>query len=177
MDLSTTASYRLLHKINKLFTIEKETVGKNYEEIFDIRQKKSKELVDDFFNDVKECAKLMVGKTKLHEAITYSINQESKLRRYLSDGRIEISNNRGENAIRPFCVGKKNWLFANTVRGAKTSAALYSLIETAKQNGLIPYKYLEYLLINISEVDLNDEMELEYYMPWSQKLPKELYTD
>ena len=107
VDLKQTASYRLFHKINKLFQIEKENADRSYEEIRQIRQVQSKPLVDDFFEDVRECAKVAVDKTKLSEALKYSINQEEKLRVYLEDGRIEISNNRAENAIRPFCVGRR----------------------------------------------------------------------
>lgn len=94
---------------------------------------------------------------------------------YLEDGRIEISNNRAENAIRPFCVGRRNWLFTNTVQGAQTSAALYSLIETAKLNNLNPYEYFNYLLSSLTEIDINDEEALDNYMPWSKELPDNTY--
>lgn len=175
VDLKQTASYRLFHKINKLFAIEKEPSGKEYEEIMQIRQKKSKPLVDDFFNDVRECEKVAVGRTKLSEALRYSINQEAKLRVYLEDGRIEISNNRAENAIRPFCIGRKNWMFSNTVKGAKTSASIYSLLETAKLNHLKPYDYFEYLLTVLTEIDIESDEELEKIMPWSKTLPEHVY--
>ncbi len=99
-----------------------------------------------------------MDKTKLSEALKYSINQEEKLRVYLEDGRIEISNNRAENAIRPF-----------------TSAALYSLIETAKLNNLNPYEYFNYLLSSLTEIDINDEEALDNYMPWSKELPDNTY--
>lgn len=105
-DMKATASYRLLHKINKLFALKRKLAGKSYEEIKEARQKEAKPIIDDFFNDVKECAKVAVGKTKLSQALTYSINQEENLRFYLEDGRIEISNNRAENSIRPFCLGR-----------------------------------------------------------------------
>lgn len=175
VDLKQTASYRLFHKINKLFQIEKENADRSYEEIRQIRQVQSKPLVDDFFEDVRECAKVAVDKTKLSEALKYSINQEEKLRVYLEDERIEISNNRAENAIRPFCVGRRNWLFTNTVQGAQTSAALYSLIETAKLNNLKPYEYFNYLLSSLTEIDINDEEALDNYMPWSKELPDNTY--
>lgn len=174
-DLKGTASYRLLHKINKLFQIEKENADKSYEDMKQIRQEKAKPLIDDFFEDVKECAKVAVNKTKLSEALKYSINQEEKLRVYLEDGRIEISNNQAENAIRPFCVGRRNWLFANIVQGAETSAAIYSLVEIAKLNGLKTYEYINYLLISLTEIDHNDEKELDKYMPWSKELPDDIY--
>jgi len=76
------------------------------------------------------------------KALTYLHNQWPKLIRYLDDGRLSIDNNRVENAIRPFVIGRRNWLFSDTVRGAQSSANLYSLIETAKANGLAPYAYL-----------------------------------
>lgn len=174
-DLKRTASYRLLHKINKLFTLEKKLADKSYEEIKETRQKEAKPIIDDFFKDVKECAKVAVDKTKLSQALTYSINQEENLRLYLEDGRIEISNNRAENSIRPFCVGRRNWLFSNTVKGAEASAAIYSLVETAKLNDLKPYDYFEYLLTVLTEIDINDDKELEKIMPWSKSLPENIY--
>lgn len=174
-DLKRTASYRLLHKINKLFTLEKKLADKSYEEIKETRQKEAKPIIDDFFKDVKECAKVAVDKTKLSQALTYSINQEENLRLYLEDGRIEISNNRAENSIRPFCVGRRNWLFSNTVKGAEASAAIYSLVETTKLNDLKPYDYFEYLLTVLTEIDINDDKELEKIMPWSKSLPENIY--
>lgn len=176
-DLSKTVSYQLLHKIDLLFKIEKETDKKSYDEIKAIRQEKAKPIVDEYFKEVKDAAKYAVGKTKLSIALNYSINQEDKLRTYLDDGRIEISNNRAENCIRPFCIGKKNWLFANTVMGAQTSAAMYSIIETAKLNHLKPEAYVEYLLDVFPEIDIENNEELMKYMPWSETLPKELYSN
>lgn len=174
VDLKQTASYRLFHKINKLFQIEKENADRSYEEIRQIRQEQSKPLVDDFFEDVRECAKVAVDKTKLSEALQYSINQEEKLRVYLEDGRIEISNNRAENAIRPFCVGRRNWLFFNTVSGAETGGALYSLIVTAKENKLKVEPYLRYYFEHIKDIDISSEEELNKLMPWSETLPEYL---
>lgn len=77
----------------------------------------------------------MVPKSKLGQAVTYSLNQWEKLNAFLLDGRLEIDNNRIERAIKPFVMGRKNWLFANTPRGAKASAVIYSVMETAKANG------------------------------------------
>ena len=81
----------------------------------------------------------------LGKAIYYCLNRWDSLERYLEDGRLKIDNNFIENAIRPFALGRKNWLFSGNPRGAKASAALYSLIETAKANGLDPYWYLRFL--------------------------------
>lgn len=97
------------------------------------------------------------------------------LRYYLEEGQIEISNNRAENAIRPYCVGRKNWLFANTVKGAKTSASIYTIIETAKLNNLKPYEYFEYLLTKVTEINMEEEKEIDKIMPWSEMLPEKVY--
>ena len=90
---------------------------------------------------------------------------------YLLDGRLEISNNDAENAIRPFTVGRKNWLFADTPKGADASAAVYSIVETAKANGLNIRKYLEHLLQYMPDVNWRAHPEaLEDLMPWSESV-------
>ena len=85
-------------------------------------------------------------KSKLGIALNYLKNQWTDLTAYLQDGRIELSNNRAERSIKPFVISRKNFLFANTARGAKSSAVMFSLIETAKENGLDPYCYLTWVL-------------------------------
>ena len=89
---------------------------------------------------------------------------------YLLDGRCAFSNNAAENAIRPFTVGRKNWLFADTPKGADASAMVYSLVETAKANGINVYAYLQYLLINMADGDWHTEPGvLDMLMPWSEE--------
>ncbi|GAB1355769.1 hypothetical protein MASR1M12_45180 [Erysipelotrichia bacterium] len=88
----------------------------------------------------------MVPKSLTGKAVTYTLNFWDKLMVYIENGELQIDNNSAENAIRPFAVGRKNWLFADTVEGAAASAILYSIIETAKANGLEPYWYLRFLL-------------------------------
>jgi hypothetical protein len=88
---------------------------------------------------------------------------------YLLDGRCSISNNAAENSIRPFTVGRKNWLFSDTPRGASASAAVYSIVETAKANGRDVYTYLEYLFLYMPDSDWHNHSEnLEDLMPWSE---------
>lgn len=87
-----------------------------------------------------------------------------KLTIYTQHGQLSIDNNRAERAIKPFVIGRKNWLFSNTASGAKASAILYWIIETAKANGLNPVKYVELLLTEISKRNANDA--LEDLMPW-----------
>ncbi|MCU7933768.1 MAG: transposase [Candidatus Thiodiazotropha sp. (ex Dulcina madagascariensis)] len=101
------------------------------------------------------------------KAINYTLNQWDLLIGYCRDGRLHISNALAENAIRPFAVGRRNWLFADTSRGAKASATVYSLIETAKANGLEPYDYLHQVLKHIASADTVEK--LEALLPWNMK--------
>ena len=110
----------------------------------------------------------------LGKAVTYAKNQKKYMENYLLDGRCSISNNAAENAIRPFTVGRKNWLFADTPKGASASAAVYSIIETAKANGLNVYTYLEYLLLYMPDTDWrNCPEELDMLMPWAEDVQAE----
>lgn len=102
--------------------------------------KTSKPEMEAFFTWADSCN--AIPKSPVGKAIYYAKSQRKYLERYLLDGRLEISNNRAERSIKPFVIGRKNWLFANTPAGVKSSAILYSLIETAIENGLDPYKYL-----------------------------------
>lgn len=103
--------------------------------------------------------------SELEKAVNYSLNQYRILVRYLKYPEISPDNNIAENAIRPFVVGRKNWLFNNTPKGAHSSAALYSLVETAKANNVEPEKYLNYLFSKIPEI--TSETDLETLMPWN----------
>ena len=100
-----------------------------------------------------------------YKAIYYTLNQWDTLVGYCEDGHLAISNVLAENAIRPFAVGRKAWLFADTPKGAHASAACYSLVETAKANGLEPYAYLKYVLDHIGSADTLDQ--LEALLPWN----------
>mgnify|MGYP001287869451 CR=1 FL=1 len=85
-------------------------------------------------------------------------------------GRLEIDRNRSERPIKPFVIGK-NWLFANTSKGAKASATIYSIVETAKENRLNPFEYLKYLFEQLSNIDVKDQGALDNLLPWSESLP------
>uniref|UniRef100_UPI0010568141 IS66 family transposase n=1 Tax=Marinomonas flavescens TaxID=2529379 RepID=UPI0010568141 len=106
----------------------------------------------------------------LGKAIQYNLNQWDKLTTYLQDGDINIDNNRAERAIKPFVIGRKNWLFSNTGNGARSSAMLCSIIETAKANGLIPYDYLVMLFEKLPLLaDESDQKEIDSLLPWNIK--------
>jgi transposase len=104
----------------------------------------------------------------LGQAIHYSLNQWAKLSRYVEDSRLNIDNNRAERAVKPFVIGRKNWLFNHNHRGAEASAILYSIIETAKANGLTPFDYIEHCLAQLS----HPNCDLNNLLPWQVNLSK-----
>ena len=106
-------------------------------------------------------------KSKLGIALTYLQNQWEYLNNYLLDGRIELSNNRAERSIKPFVMSRKNFLFANTPTGAQSSAVIFSLIETAKENGLDPYRYLTWVLQMAPKLDRSRDEWAEALLPWN----------
>jgi transposase len=121
------------------------------------RQELSKPLLDTFYAWAGTLK--IVPKTGLGIALHYLFSQRKNLERYLLDGRLEISNNRAERSIKPFVIGRKNFLFANTPRGAKASAIMFSLIETAKENGINPFTYLTYVFQNAPNWDIRNNLD------------------
>lgn len=155
---------------NQLFSIERDLEKFTPEKRKLQRQERSKPVLDAYWLWL-ETVNVLNG-SKLAEAITYSINQKTSLYAFLEDGRIELSNNRAENAIRPFVVGRRGWLFSDTTKGAKASAVIYSIVETAKANKLNVYMYLVHILSKISGADIKSDPSLiNDFMPWSEKLP------
>jgi transposase len=133
--------------IGKLYTLEKNVrLNKlSPKEIYRERQQKSKPILEEFRDWLFERTNKTPPKGLLGKAINYTLKQWDRLVRYIEDGRLRMDNNLAENAIRPFVVGRKNWLFSGHPVGAAASATLYTLIETAKANGLEPYRYLRFL--------------------------------
>lgn len=133
------------------------------------RLSKSKPVLEAYFAWLKTLIPL--SGSGLYKAVQYSLNQQKKLENYLLDGRIELSNNRAENAVRPFVVGRKNWLFANTPKGAEASAIVYSIVGSAKANGLNVFSYLTYLFSVLPEMMKSSNYDLISVMPWSKDIP------
>ena len=111
--------------------------------------------------------------SRMDKAVTYIQNRRSYLTTYLEDGRCSFSNNLSENAIRPFTVGRKNWLFCDTPNGAQASALVYSMVEIVKANGVNFYHYLTYLLEKMPSNRMSDE-ELELLAPWNENVKTEI---
>ena len=106
-----------------------------------------------------------MGNSKLIDAVKYLANQWHKLIRYIDDGRLSIDNNRAERAVKPFVIGRKNWLFSQTTNGAHASATLYSIVETAKVNSLIPYDYICACLDELCQA----APDIDSLLPWNFK--------
>lgn len=160
---------------NRLFAMDKKWEGLSDERRHEERLVNMKPLLDEFWQWVSALNPL--PKSNLGKAVTYAMNQKDSLNNILLDGRIELSNNRAENAIRPYVTGRKNWLFADTTRGAKASAIVYSIIETAKANQLNPYMYLVYLLSKLPGLKELTKESLTPYLPWCPELPPWCHSD
>ncbi len=139
-----------------------------------LRIENTKPILDKFF---EWCQKVVesgfcLEKSKLSQALNYALKGKEEFMTFLEDGNCDISNNPVENAIRPFVIGRKNFLFNFTDNGAKVSAGYYSIIETAKHNGLDPRRYLEWLFNEIPQVRPRNNLEkLREFLPWSEKVP------
>lgn len=142
---------------DRLFAIEKMLAVCTPEERYAQRQKQAKPVLDEFFSWVSSLRP--APKSALGKAVHYALEQGNYLKRYLLDGRLEISNNRAERSIKPFVIDRKNFLFANTPGGAKASAVAFSIIETAKENGLNPYAYLTFIFKNAPNWDISNNPE------------------
>ncbi len=153
--------------IKKIYDIEDEVRGKPPDHIHQVRQQKSVPILEELKRWIDGNVSKVPPKSVTGKALLYAKNEWVYLTRYLEDGRCHIDNNFVENKIRPFAIGRKRWLFSATVAGANASAALYSIVETAKANGLEPYAYLRLLCEKLPVAQtLADFEEL---LPWNQK--------
>lgn len=169
---AAVTSHQGLEYCNTLFRLEAELKDLSPEERNMRRQEEAKPVLEAYFAWAEKNELLVLPKSKLGEAIGYSLRQRKYLENYLLDGRLEISNNRGERSIKTFVIGRKNWLFSNTPKGADASAIIYSIVETAKENDLNPFPYLEYLFEKLPNIDLKDSFAVELLLPWSKELPQ-----
>ena len=167
-------AFLLMKQIQAIYREEGKLNDLSSDERLKQRQVVIKPLVDAFFTYLKTIN--VSKKDKFGDAIGYALNQEKYLRVFLTDGDVPIDNNASERAIRGFCIGKKNWQMIDTINGAKSSAIIYSIVETAKANNLKPFDYVQYLLEEIPK-HMNDRdcSFLENLLPWSEKLPVEIH--
>ncbi len=161
--------------ITKLYKIESEAKDTelSYDKIMELRQAKAKPILKEFKSKLDKWKLSVVTQSNTGRAITYTLNQWANLLIYLEDGRLKIDNNSAENAIRPFALGRKNWLFADTKQGANASATIFSIVETAKSNGLEPFWYMYALLDKLPKLKNKED-----FIPWMpQNIDKQVVDD
>jgi len=163
---------KALETIAKLYEIERwmqdQTLSSDQIKIY--RQEKSKPICEAFQVWLLDLKPKVPPKSPLAKAIFYTLNQWEPLTCYLNDGHLSIDNNAAERQIRPFTIGRKNWLFMGSVAGAKAASVIYSLIETAKANGLNPTDYLKVVLEQIPTMSPGDSVAYSTLLPWNVTL-------
>lgn len=184
--INTSIAYQALLRIAAIYKLETPLRDLTSQERLEVRQKSIKPLVEEYFAWVKarleDTSVLPKGKTA--EGLKYSVNHEQALKVFLEDGDVPIDNSASERSLRTFCVGKKNWVLINSVKGAKASAVIYSITETAKRNGLNPYYYLMHLLTEMPRLMAEKPKGQEYIsrdlleplLPWSELLPEKCHA-
>lgn len=174
-----SAAYQALSRISQIYKLEGALKDLSPEQRLHERQKNIKPLVEEYFAWVKKQMEETVvpPKSKTADGLRYSVNQEKYLRVFLTDGNVPIDNSASGRSIRTFCIGKKNWMFHDSVMGAQASAVIYRLSETAKLNNLRPYYYFKHLLTELpNHFDAEGNIgpaKLDHLLPWSKELPDE----
>ena len=154
----------VIERIADLYAVEKEARGQSPEERGGLRQTKAKPIFDDLESWLQLQLPKISGKTSLAQAIRYALGRMPKARAYLSNGMLELDNNICERSIRPIALGRKNYLFMGSIGGGKAAATAYTLIETAKMNGVDPEAWLTWVLTHVADHKINKIDEL---MPWN----------
>ena len=180
--IKRSLAYQALEKIKTIFKLEEPLKELSAEERLKERQKTIASLVDEYFKWVKErlADTSVLPKGKTAEGLNYSVNQEKYLRVFLTNGNVPLDNSACERSAKNFAVGRKNWLIIDSVKGAKASADVYSICETAKANNLNPYYYLEHLLTELPKLVIDkegnmDTTQLDRLLPWSDSLPEKCH--
>jgi len=165
-ERDTAAANTGLDYCNQLFALERkyDELNLNKDEREKQRALESKPIADAFFAWAESMLPQTTLSSKLNQALSYALNQRNWLMNVFLDGRLEFSNNRAERAIRPFAIGRKNWLFFYCAKGAAASAIVYSIIETAHANGLFPLSYLTYLFQTLPNISAERFHEC---LPWN----------
>ena len=169
-DEEGTYADRAMACINYLFHLERGFEGLKPEERYAKRLEFSKPIAESFFEWVKAVKGVVLPSFPINTALNYSLNQQEYLMNVFLDGRLEFSNNRAERSIKAFVMGRKNWLFSNTPEGADASSVVYSIIQTAIENGLDPYRYIVYVLETLPSIPRSRAAAL---LPWSADLPED----
>ena len=170
-DRENTSANLAIKMIANIMHIGNQISRDNLKEREDKRRELLAPALDEFFAWAKDEQALALPQSHYGKAIEYALNQEYKVKRVLEDGRLELDNSLAERTVKPFVIGRKNFLFSNIPAGADASCILYSIVETAKLNKLIPYEYLKYVLDRMSSAEVINEELIEDLLPWSENIP------
>jgi len=174
-----TVAEEAVRRIAAIYHEEHQGKNKTADEKLQHRKEKISPLVDSYFAWLKQIQPMTDKSSETGKAITYSLNQEPFLRAFLNNPMIPLDNNDAERSIRKFVIGRRNWVIIDSVNGAEASAGIYSLVETAKANGLRPYFYIRYVLSvmkeHADEVFGQNDAYIENLLPWSGQLPEECH--
>ncbi len=168
-----SAAAQAIAMIDRMFMVDNDLDGLPADERKEMREAKLRPLMDEFSKWIVEIAPQVEEGTLLHKAVVYAQNQFPDLYNALADGDLPIENNRAEQAIRPFALGRRAWLFSDTQAGAEASCGIYSIVTTARGSGLMPMRYLEWLLEELPNTPgADDPAVLGRFMPWSPDVPE-----
>ena len=177
-QLKETTAYQAMVRIGMLYKIEELIRNQSPEERYAERQKQSKPLLEAFFGWLHTLEGSVNRTSKIGEAVLYALNQEKYLKAYLEDGHLSIDNSAAERAIKNFAIGRRNWLFSKSIKGAEASATVYSITETALLNGLKPYDYVAYILERMKDLGpFPSKEDLQQLLPWSESIPESCRTN
>lgn len=170
-DILSSICKQAIERIDEFFALDKGLAELSADERKAQRLQLEKNKLEAYFAWMEEIQPKVLPKSKLGKAIQYSLSHKDGLQAYLQDGNIALSNNICERAIRNFTIGRKNWLFSDSPKGADASAAAYSILETAKVNEINPYKYFKYLFEQLPNIDfLRHPEKLDDFLPWSDNI-------
>lgn len=158
-------AHNVLLYITKLAKIEEEIKSFSTHDKFNLRLEKAKPLLDELHAYLTDMQPRTLPKSPLGQAVLYTLNQWPKLLTYLEDGRLENNNNRSERAIKPFVIGRKGWLFADSVAGAEAASIIFSLVETCKHHGIEAYDWFRYVLQQLPLC--HSDAEIQALMPFN----------
>lgn len=172
-EIESTNAHKAILYFKEMFHLESKWKDLTPNERYEVRNIELKPILEDYLSWLHEIEPKVVKKSKLGQAINYSLSNWELLSNVLLDGQCELSNNGAERAIKPFVIGRKNYLFCKSPHGAKASATIYSIVETAKMNNLNPFYYLKYLFEQLPNIRLDKPEALDHILPWSETLPTE----
>jgi transposase len=167
-----TTATEAVKRLDDIFRVERSFADMTPDQRFEHRLYELKPLTDDFFNWMDSLLSKVTPGYSLGKAVKYALGQRQYVENVFLDGRLALTNNRAERAIRPFAIGRRNFLFSDTPKGAKASAILFSIVQTVLENKLIPFEYLIWVLTELPNTDLaKDPDAINCFLPYSDTIP------